>query len=86
VRAFEQIDVAQAIRAAVGELSESLRVAFVLVDVEGFSYHDAAAVMEVPIGTVRSRLFRARLALQQQLLAHAVDAGLRAPPASPSLT
>ena len=48
-----------AIRTALDALPEVFRTAVVLVDVEGQSYDEAAAVLGVPIGTVRSRLFRA---------------------------
>jgi RNA polymerase sigma-70 factor (ECF subfamily) len=48
----------------------------VLVDVEGQSYDEAAVVLGVPIGTVRSRLFRGRRILQRSLLQFAKDAGI----------
>ncbi|MBI3983364.1 MAG: hypothetical protein HY337_10655 [Gemmatimonadetes bacterium] len=51
-----------------------------LVDLEDQSYTDAARVLGLPLGTVRSRLFRARRLLQHDLLAHAQDAGLLRPP------
>jgi len=50
----------------------------VLVDVEGQPYEEAAAVLGVPVGTVRSRLFRGRRLLQDLLYAHARDAGFAA--------
>lgn len=49
------------------ELPEDLRTAITLREVEGLSYEDIAAVMECPIGTVRSRIFRAREAIDKQL-------------------
>ena len=49
-----------------------------LVDVEGFSYADAASELGVPVGTVRSRLFRARRLLQEALIDYARDLGLAA--------
>ncbi len=52
---------------AVKELPEELRTAIVLVDIEELSYEEAAGVMEVPIGTVRSRLSRGRRLLQVAL-------------------
>jgi RNA polymerase sigma-70 factor (ECF subfamily) len=72
---FSRIDLGPAIRKALDELPEVFRTAVVLVDVEGQSYDEAAAVLGVPIGTVRSRLFRGRRILQQSLLEYARDAG-----------
>lgn len=69
-------DLGPAIREALEELPEAFRTVVVLVDIEDQSYEDAAAVLEVPVGTVRSRLFRGRKLLQQRLLTHAQDAGL----------
>jgi RNA polymerase sigma-70 factor, ECF subfamily len=47
----------------------------ILVDVEDLSYESAAEVMGVPIGTVRSRLFRGRRLLQEKLVTVAEDLG-----------
>lgn len=55
------------VRRAVGRLSPDQRVALVLVTVDGLSYKEAAEVVQVPVGTIMSRLARARLALQLQL-------------------
>ena len=66
-----------AIDQAITELPEPYRSAVLLVDVQDQSYHDAAVVLGVPIGTVRSRLFRGRRLLQAVLVEHARDAGLR---------
>jgi len=52
---------------AVGELPADLREAITLREVEGLSYEEIAARMDCPIGTVRSRIFRAREAIDQQL-------------------
>jgi RNA polymerase sigma-70 factor (ECF subfamily) len=65
-----------AISAALETLPESFRSVVVLVDVEDQSYEDAAEVLGIPVGTVRSRLFRGRKLLQEQLITHAQDAGL----------
>lgn len=73
---LDRIDVAPAIRAALAQIPEVYRTAAVLVDVEGESYEMAAEILGVPIGTVRSRLFRARRLLQRALYQHAVDAGV----------
>lgn len=61
---------------AVEALPEAYRSAVVLVDVQGFSYAEAADVLEVPVGTVRSRLSRARTRLKETLWEHARDRGL----------
>lgn len=64
------------IERALDALPDIFRIAVVLVDVQGHSYAEAAALLEVPVGTVRSRLARARAALQRSLWQHARDAGL----------
>ena len=73
---FERSDLAEAIQRALAKLPEEYRTAVMLVDIEDQSYAEAARVLGVPIGTVRSRLFRGRRLLQQDLLAYAEDAGL----------
>ena len=55
------------IRRALGRLSDEHRAILVLRDVEGCDYDEIAAVLDVPVGTVRSRLHRARLQLKEQL-------------------
>jgi RNA polymerase sigma-70 factor (ECF subfamily) len=61
----EQLDVM--IQRALGTLSEDLRMVVVLSDVEGYSYEEIAMFLRVPLGTVKSRLHRARQILQQRL-------------------
>jgi RNA polymerase sigma-70 factor (ECF subfamily) len=61
---------------AVEKLPELHREVVLLVDVEGFSYKDAADVMGVPIGTVMSRLHRARRQLQRSLYDYANESGI----------
>jgi RNA polymerase sigma-70 factor, ECF subfamily len=70
------IDVGPAIREAIEQLAAPYRAAVTLVDVEGLSYEEAAQVAEVPVGTIRSRLFRARRLLQEQLFEYARDLGV----------
>ena len=53
---------------AVASLPEAQQVVMVLVSVEGFSYQEAADILEVPIGTVMSRLSRARIAIGKRML------------------
>jgi RNA polymerase sigma-70 factor (ECF subfamily) len=55
------------------------REVVLLVDVEGFSYKDAAETLGVPIGTVMSRLHRARQQLQKSLFDYAVESGIVRP-------
>ncbi len=73
---FDRLELGAAIRDAIAALSEPYRVVVQLVDVDGMSYEDVATALEIPIGTVRSRLFRARRLLQEALIEHARDAGL----------
>lgn len=60
---------------AIGELQEEYRMAVVLSDVEGLSYQEISDVLQVPVGTVKSRLFRGRRALQKVLYDYAVEEG-----------
>ena len=62
---------------AIEALPERFRVVVVLADVQGLAYGEIAGALEVPIGTVRSRLARGRALLQKALWDHACDAGLR---------
>ncbi len=81
---FDRIDLGPAIRAAIEMLDKPFRDVVALADVEGFTYEEIAELLMIPIGTVRSRLFRARRQLQESLLAHAVDRGFARPaPRSP---
>jgi RNA polymerase sigma-70 factor (ECF subfamily) len=74
---FTYLDVGPAIERAIDALEEHYRQAVLLVDVEGFDYQEVADTLEIPIGTVRSRLYRGRRQLQEALLAYAIDAGYR---------
>ena len=62
---------------AIDSLPDVFRPTVVLVDVQGFSYDEAADALDVPIGTIRSRLARGRSILQEALWTQAVDAGYR---------
>jgi len=59
--------IARAVNAAMGDLSDDLRQAITLREIEGLSYEEIADVMNCPIGTVRSRIFRAREAIAARL-------------------
>lgn len=61
---------------AIDDLPEQFRLAVVLSDVEGFSYAEMAEIMDVPMGTVMSRLHRGRKALQKRLWELAQDRGI----------
>ncbi len=72
---FSRLDLAPAIANALKNVPEPFRSTLVLVDVEDQSYEAAAEILRVPIGTVRSRLFRGRRLMQEQLMTYARDAG-----------
>jgi RNA polymerase sigma-70 factor (ECF subfamily) len=59
--------VAEAVNRVIERLPEDLRTAIVLRELEGLSYEEIAASMNCPIGTVRSRIFRAREAVAEEL-------------------
>lgn len=61
---------------AIEDLPEPFRMAVVLSDIEGFSYAEMAEIMDVPLGTVMSRLHRGRKALQKRLWEIAKDQGI----------
>ncbi len=61
----------EAVRQALRELPEDFRTVVYLADVEGYTYHETAALMGTPIGTVMSRLHRARRALRTKLSSEA---------------
>jgi RNA polymerase sigma-70 factor (ECF subfamily) len=67
---------------ALAALPEHYRVVVVLADVEGLKYGEIAEALDVPVGTVRSRLARARCALQRTLWTVARDHGLQTPRAA----
>jgi RNA polymerase sigma-70 factor, ECF subfamily len=60
---------------AVDQLPEAFREAVTLSDVEGLSYEEVAKVLAVPVGTVKSRLYRGRRLLQAKLYEYAVSMG-----------
>ncbi len=61
--------------AALGKLPEDFRTVVLLCDVEGFSYEEIANMMDVPIGTIRSRLHRGRNLLKEELKDYASRRG-----------
>jgi RNA polymerase sigma-70 factor, ECF subfamily len=68
------------VRDAVESLPEHFRLAVLLADVEGFSYKEIAEILDIPIGTVMSRLHRGRRGLQKRLYEFAAGRGLVDPP------
>ena len=64
------------IKAAVESLPENFRLAVLLADLEGFAYKEIAEILDIPIGTVMSRLHRGRKAMQKALWDYAVKRGL----------
>ena len=60
-------EIAQTVNSTIGKLPEELRTAIQLREIEGMSYEDIAKLMDCPIGTVRSRIFRAREAIAEEL-------------------
>jgi RNA polymerase sigma-70 factor, ECF subfamily len=83
---FSRLDLGPAISTAIAALEPPFRDVVVLADVEGFTYEEVAEALGIPVGTVRSRLYRARRQLQEALLKYAIDAGFaagRAAPAAP---
>ena len=78
---FSRLDLAPAVSQALGNVPEPFRSTVIIVDVHDQSYESAAEILGVPIGTVRSRLFRGRRLMQEQLLSYARDAGFGPRPA-----
>lgn len=79
VDAVEQTDTAVAVQAALRELPAEQRIAIVLVDITGYPVDDAARILEIPTGTVKSRCARGRARLAV-LLGHLRDDGNQDPP------
>jgi RNA polymerase sigma-70 factor, ECF subfamily len=66
----------QDLKHAIDELPDEFRMTVILSDVQGFSYQEVADMLSIPIGTVRSRLWRGRRLMQKVLWKQAVAAGL----------
>ena len=64
------------VKAALEALPEQFRMAVLLADVEGFAYKEIAEILDIPIGTVMSRLHRGRRALQKALFEFGMERGL----------
>jgi RNA polymerase sigma-70 factor (ECF subfamily) len=72
------------VKEAMESLPEQFRLAVILADIEGFSYKEIADILDIPIGTVMSRLHRGRKSLQKQLYGFAAGRGLVDPDDSPA--
>jgi len=77
--ATQEDQIARRVRKAVGELPLAHRQVVTLVDLEGFSYSAVAQILDIPVGTVMSRLSRGRRALRDQLLEVGVRDGADKP-------
>ena len=75
---FDRVDLRPALERCLRAMLPEYADTVLLVDVEGYTYADAATELGVPVGTVRSRLFRARRLLQEGLIEYARDLGLGA--------
>ncbi len=64
----QRLETVRTVQQAISELAVGQRQVVTLVDLEGFSYADVASILDIPIGTVMSRLCRARQALKERLL------------------
>lgn len=64
------------VRKAIEDLPPVYRAAVLLTDVEGFSYKETADILDIPVGTVMSRLHRGRRRLQKQLYDYAKESGV----------
>lgn len=60
-------EIAETVQAALEDLPDDLRTAIILRELEGLTYEEIANAMDCPIGTVRSRIFRAREAIEKRL-------------------
>jgi RNA polymerase sigma-70 factor (ECF subfamily) len=67
---LEKRETAEQVLAALGRLDSEYRAVLVMRDIEGFDYQQMADVLSLPLGTLKSKLFRARLALRNELLGY----------------
>ena len=62
---------------AINSLAVDFRTVILLCDIEGFTYEEISKIIDIPIGTVRSRLFRARNMLKERLAKYAEEHGYK---------
>ena len=77
-------DLGRAEQRALDDLPTDYRMAVVLADLEGFSYKEIAEILELPVGTVMSRLYRGRKLLEESMLRYARDHGYLRDDAQPA--
>ena len=65
------------VKQSLENLPENFRMPVILADVQGFAYKEIAEILEIPIGTVMSRLHRGRKQMQKALHDYAIERGLR---------
>ena len=65
---YQKVQIVDRVRASVASLPMNLREVVTLADFAGFSYAEIASIVDIPVGTVMSRLYRARQTLKEQLL------------------
>ncbi len=73
---FDQL-MGDEVTAAINGLPDDFKTVILLCDIEGFTYEEISKIVEIPIGTVRSRLFRARNMLKEKLKAYATSLGYK---------
>jgi RNA polymerase sigma-70 factor (ECF subfamily) len=71
------------VKRALEGLPDTFRLPVILADVEGFAYKEIADMLDIPIGTVMSRLHRGRKAMQKTLHTYALERGLSEPELDP---
>ena len=71
------LQIVDRVRSSVASLPMNLREVVTLADFAGFSYADIASIVDIPVGTVMSRLHRARQTLKEQLLDITSDEGIQ---------
>jgi RNA polymerase sigma-70 factor, ECF subfamily len=67
------------IEKAIASLSDDFRAAVILNDIEQIPYKEIASILQIPVGTVRSRISRGKKLLQKFLFTHAVESGIISP-------
>lgn len=74
----------EGVQRALDELPEDYRMAVLLADIEGFPYKEIAEILEIPVGTVMSRLYRGRKLLEAEMLRYARERGYLRDGAAPA--